>query len=148
MRSKLSRLSTKGNIVRGEHGGLVCHGPRWEASKPEVVYRGRELLWQPRFALTPGRSSVFRVIRKCSIIRDHCILSCTASSSRTKVPQASTYALCLYQRWAANQRENVIDTHIQLSRVVPNIPEVARWRTTESEILWRVAACYNVALRL
>lgn len=85
-------------IVRGEHGGLVCHGPRWEASKPEVVYRGRELLWQPRFALTPGRSSVFRVIRKCSIIRDHCILSCTASSSRTKVPQACTYALCLCQR--------------------------------------------------
>ncbi|XP_061929476.1 uncharacterized protein LOC133665943 [Apis cerana] len=84
--------------VRGEHGGLVCHGPRWEASKPEVVYRGRELLWQPRFALTPGRSSVFRVIRKCSIIRDHCILSCTASSSRTKVPQTCTYALCLCQR--------------------------------------------------
>lgn len=77
-------------------------------SKPEMVHRGRELPWQPRSALTPGRSSVFRVIRKRSIIRGRCILSCrggrppprhrggesTAPARRRRCPETCVLCVC------------------------------------------------------
>lgn len=67
---------------RGRGGASCGTGHiRRGTSKPEVVHRERELPWQPRSALTPGRSSVFRVVQKRSIIRSRCILSIPLSLS-------------------------------------------------------------------
>lgn len=100
---------SKGSRRHGERrtrscGGLVRHGPRRGASKPEVVYRGRELPWQPRSALTPGRSSVFRVVRKRSIIRGRCILCCTQQPPSSSSASESNSNPRLRQRQQQQRR--------------------------------------------
>ena len=130
-----------GGTVRGGHGvcgGLVRHGPRRGASKPEVVYRGRELPWQPRSALTPGRSSVFRVVRKRSIIRGRCILCCTQqppSSSSASESNSPSPRLRQRQRQQQQQQQQQQPTAAAagLNLCVVFVPPMSSQPTRERE---------------